>query len=629
MKKFEVIKMVSVFVLAVAWITISDDILANERAEKSISLSSETLLEDVMYSEILDSSEMEVSMLGSLDSVVSETPVISYGENVQEVLEAIQEGDVDIINDDAYEDSLIIEEQEVQDVSNYSKNTILHIRYPLFKENEENEESESNSLNDVLGEQIQKFINSMNERYDYIQEQETEFKPEFMVEIVVNVLEERFMFIKFELETKYITNSENVKSYEMVIYDMQNDFELSANQFLEGDYSEKFYLYAKDYFYENYSEDITEFSDNYFDIEAKPENYARIFISEDYVEVPIYDYFKKEEVLLNIHLGSIADNIKDEYSIEIKQKYIIREDDTEENIMHETENSFSSDTYETYEIYENIEGTEPFMVQESQSLVNSTNLLIQAFNSSVSKQETQVIILTEMTTETTTQQVNVIEVVKEEVKEVEDTGRNIDKNKPMVALTFDDGPNSSVTSQILNILDRYDAVATFFIAGTRIETETSILQRMVNSGHQIENHTFSHRNLTQLTEAQIINELELVDQKLYSAIGQTTTMVRVPYGAINDKVKSTIDYPIISWSVDPRDWESRNALSVQNAVLNTVKDGDIVLMHDLYKSTADACEVIIPELVNRGYQLVTVEELYYYRDINLENNKVYSNAYKK
>lgn len=622
MKKFEVIKMVSAFVLTVALITISDDILANERAEKNISLSSEISLEDVMYSEILDSNEIEVSMLGSLDGVISETPVINYEEDLQ----AIEEDEVDIISEDILEDILIIEEQEIQDVSNYSKNTILHISYPLFKENEEN--SQSNNLNDILAEQIQKFINLMNERYDYIQEQETEFKPEFTVKTVVNVLEERFMFIKFELETKYITNSENVKSYEMVIYDMLNGFELSANQFLQGDYSEKFYLYAKDYFYENYSEDVTEFSDNYFDIEARPENYTRIFISEDYAEVPIYDYFKKEEILLNIHLRSIADNIKDEYSLEIKQKYIVQEDDTEENIMHETENSFSVDTYETYEIYENIEGTEPFMVQESQSLVNSTNLLIQAFNSSVSKQETQVIILTEMTTETTTQQINVIEVVKEG-KEVEDTGRNIDKNKPMVALTFDDGPNSSVTSQILDILDRYNAVATFFIAGTRIETEASILQRMVNSGHQIENHTFSHRNLTQLTETQIINELELVDQKLYSAIGQTTTMVRVPYGAINDKVKSAIDYPIISWSVDPRDWESRNALSVQNAVLNTVKDGDIVLMHDLYKSTADACEVIIPELVNRGYQLVTVEELYYYRDINLENNKVYSNAYKK
>lgn len=529
---------------------------------------------------------------------------------------------------------------ENRDVSRYSKNTILHINYPLLNDD---------FLNNALHSQIQNFMNSMNERYQYIQEQETEFKPEFMVDASVGILENHLMFIKFEVETKYITKSENIKSYEMIIYNVDEDRVIEVSEFLKNDYPQRFYSYARDYFYDTYAEIITTSSDNYPDIAPKYENYTKIFMNGEFLEVPIYDYIKKEEILLSIPLGQIAINIRDEYSFDIKEKYLVQELDTEENIILETEVSNIYDTQGLTEV-----PSEVFTL--GSLLENSTNLLLQSMIASSSEVtanvtetttelhteiltefiaevttespiETLTEIITEIPTETTTEQIQVLEVAQETV--FKGSGRVIDKNKPMVALTFDDGPSAGVTTQILDILDRYDSVATFFVLGSRIESEATILQRMVDSGNQIENHTFSHKNLTQLSETQILNELELVEQKLLATIGQNATMVRVPYGAINDKVKNTIDYPIISWSVDPRDWESRNSTSVQNAVLSTVKDGDIVLMHDLYKSTSEACEVIIPELINRGYQLVTVEELYYYRDVELQNNKVYSNAYKK
>ncbi len=102
--------------------------------------------------------------------------------------------------------------------------------------------------------------------------------------------------------------------------------------------------------------------------------------------------------------------------------------------------------------------------------------------------------------------------------------------------------------------------------------------------------------------------------------------MRVPYGATNNVVRESIDYPIIAWNRDPRDWELRNAQGVQEAVLSHVVDGDIILMHDLYMSTADACLTIIPELVSRGFQLVTIDELMYYRDFTMESNQVYGSA---
>ncbi len=199
----------------------------------------------------------------------------------------------------------------------------------------------------------------------------------------------------------------------------------------------------------------------------------------------------------------------------------------------------------------------------------------------------------------------------------------------MIALTFDDGPNSNITNKILNILEKNNSVATFFVVSRRIEKDADILKRMEKIGCQIGNHTANHKNLTKLNNEQIKKEINDVNNRIKQITGKEPSIVRVPYGAINQNVKDNVKYPIIMWSLDTKDWKNKNAKKIQSEVLEKVKDGDIVLMHDLYKETADACEIIIPSLIKRGFQLVTIDELFKYRDIDIKDGVSYFNAYKK
>ena len=139
----------------------------------------------------------------------------------------------------------------------------------------------------------------------------------------------------------------------------------------------------------------------------------------------------------------------------------------------------------------------------------------------------------------------------------------------------------------------------------------------------------AYGEVTKISKEQIKSEVDIINNKLKKAIGKEASIVRVPYGATNDNVKSAINYPIIMWNVDTRDWKSRNAKSVEQQVIGKVKDGDIILMHDLYESTAQACETIIPKLIEQGYQFVTIDELFEYKGIEMKNGTKYSNANKK
>lgn len=200
-----------------------------------------------------------------------------------------------------------------------------------------------------------------------------------------------------------------------------------------------------------------------------------------------------------------------------------------------------------------------------------------------------------------------------------------DPSKPMVALTFDDGPYGPVTNRILAKLEENGGHATFFVVGNRVKTYASSVQRAVKDGCQIGNHTYDHKNaLTKLTPAEIQKQIHDTDVAVAYYAGSAPVIVRPVGGGVNDTVKSSVGKPMINWSIDTLDWKSRNASSVQLNVLDHVQDGDIILMHDLYKSTADACDMIIPELTKRGYQLVTVSELAAAKGITLENGKVYT-----
>lgn len=186
--------------------------------------------------------------------------------------------------------------------------------------------------------------------------------------------------------------------------------------------------------------------------------------------------------------------------------------------------------------------------------------------------------------------------------------RKIDKNKKMVALTYDDGP-SIYTPRILKTLKENNSVATFFVVGNRVPMYSDTVKKAYGMGCEIGNHTYEHKILTRADAAGIRNQVSRTNVAVKNITGTDPIVMRPPGGCVNDTVKSQTGMPMILWSIDTLDWRTRNAASTKTAVLDHVKDGDIVLMHDLYEATANASTTIIPTLVERGYQLVTVSEL--------------------
>lgn len=206
-------------------------------------------------------------------------------------------------------------------------------------------------------------------------------------------------------------------------------------------------------------------------------------------------------------------------------------------------------------------------------------------------------------------------------------GRVLDPNKKAIALTFDDGP-SKQTRKILATLAEVDGRATFFTVGERLDDYSETLKMIYDSGSQIGMHTYDHANLRKLSKSQILEEINKTNDLIYKYTGEYSHLVRPPYGAVNATVKETVEQPLINWSIDTRDWESRDANSVYNEIMNNVEDGDIILMHDLYASTAEAVSRVVPELVAQGYQLCTVDELFKLKGIELTAGKVYLSAKK-
>ena len=199
----------------------------------------------------------------------------------------------------------------------------------------------------------------------------------------------------------------------------------------------------------------------------------------------------------------------------------------------------------------------------------------------------------------------------------------------MVAFTFDDGPYTPVTGRILDVLKEYDSHATFFIVGNRISSYTDTLKRIYEEGHQVASHTWSHKNLKELDVTGIQEQINKTEKKLNQYVPVGSVMLRPPYGATNEIVRATVSVPMIHWSVDSLDWQSRNTDAIIEQVLKDVSDGDIILMHDLYDTTAAAVEYLVPELIQRGYQLVTVEEMFAVRGQELSAGKVYYQAIPK
>lgn len=203
--------------------------------------------------------------------------------------------------------------------------------------------------------------------------------------------------------------------------------------------------------------------------------------------------------------------------------------------------------------------------------------------------------------------------------------RKIDKSKRMIALTFDDGPNYN-TSKIIDVLNKYDIKATFFVLGSRAINNKDILKKMVDSGMEIGNHTYNHLLLTKYDENKIRSEIEDTSEVIYSATKKRPKLLRPSYGSVNNKIKKVANMPIIIWDIDTLDWKYHNSKRITSRVVNKVRDGDIILMHDIYSASLNALSNIIPILQDNGYEFVTIDELFYYKGISLENGKVYGYA---
>lgn len=207
-------------------------------------------------------------------------------------------------------------------------------------------------------------------------------------------------------------------------------------------------------------------------------------------------------------------------------------------------------------------------------------------------------------------------------QKVETIRKELDADKPMVALTFDDGPYDKVTDRLVKILAENDSRATFFVVANRLSKYADSMKKAYEQGNQIATHTYDHGDLSKMKKVQIKRELNRAFRATRQVIGTEPTMLRPPYGNVNSRMRSVIGIPMICWNVDSKDWYSKNKKKILKEC-KVIRDGDIVLMHDLYPSTADAVKVLVPRLKKKGFQLVTVEEMFYYKGIDAKGGQVY------
>lgn len=194
---------------------------------------------------------------------------------------------------------------------------------------------------------------------------------------------------------------------------------------------------------------------------------------------------------------------------------------------------------------------------------------------------------------------------------------------PLVALTFDDGPRNTTTGPLLDGLALREVPATFFLVGERIPGNEDLISRMSSEGHQIGVHTFTHIMLRNISKAEFDFQVGQSRALLGELLGAGDFWLRPPYGIMDETVPEWCGSPLILWSVDPEDWKYQDEGLVVSSVLNCVKDGDIILMHDIYQSSVDAALQIVDRLLDEGYCFVTVEQLMEQRHISPECGRIY------
>lgn len=211
-------------------------------------------------------------------------------------------------------------------------------------------------------------------------------------------------------------------------------------------------------------------------------------------------------------------------------------------------------------------------------------------------------------------------------------------DEKLIALTFDDGPRASTTNRILDILENNGAAATFFLVGYNIERNIGVIQRAAEIGCEIANHSNDHKNLTKCTAGELRTQVDTPNQTLKTLAGVDVKLFRAPGGNFKD-IEADIGMPLIQWSIDTEDWKYKDAAhpgrteeereadlkAIADRVVANAEKGDIILMHDIYDFTADLCDIIVPRLVENGFKLVTVSDMYAAYGEELKDGKVYYN----
>jgi peptidoglycan/xylan/chitin deacetylase (PgdA/CDA1 family) len=184
---------------------------------------------------------------------------------------------------------------------------------------------------------------------------------------------------------------------------------------------------------------------------------------------------------------------------------------------------------------------------------------------------------------------------------------------PYLAITFDDGPHKEHTPRLLDELKKRNIKATFFLVGQCVADYPDIVKRMVDEGHEVANHSWSHPALTKLGAEGVRKQLENTNEAIRRASGVTPVLMRPPYGAtsttLNKRFAEDYGMKVILWSVDPLDWKYRNSNRVANAIIQGAHPGAIILAHDIHATTVAAMPHTLDALLAKGYKFVTVSEL--------------------
>lgn len=194
----------------------------------------------------------------------------------------------------------------------------------------------------------------------------------------------------------------------------------------------------------------------------------------------------------------------------------------------------------------------------------------------------------------------------------------VDTDKKIIALTFDDGPDAKFTPQILDVLEKHNVKATFFLLGTRINKYPNVAKKIFDDGHAIGNHTYWHPDLTKTGVDNMVWEIKQNEKELQNVLQIKTNLFRAPYGALTEEhvqKLSELGYRGIGWSIDTEDWRSLPASKIKENIINQLHPGAIVLMHSAghwtqdLSGTVQGLDEIIPFLKKRGYKFVTIPEM--------------------